>query len=273
MFEQRRAHSMLGAVGTTLRLIYNQTSHNLRQRDHNVIMVIAQDVIQSVLLVGMFVAMYWVLGISTSPLRGDHLLFIMTGMGIYLTHTKAVAAAAMASPNNPILQHGPINTTILFVAGALSALYSQVIAMAAILLAYHFFGNPIDIEYPIGALAMFLLAWFYGIAVGLVIVAISPWWPRGATIARQVYQRVNMIASGKMFVANAMPLVLLNMFDWNPLFHIIDQLRGDVFVNYIPRNSNVWHPLIVSLAVLMVGLMLEFFTRKSQSRSWSNRAV
>jgi ABC-type polysaccharide/polyol phosphate export permease len=51
-----------------------------------------------------------------------------------------------------------------------------------------------------------------------------------------------MIASGKMFVANTLPPAMLAMFDWNPLFHIIDQCRGFVFNNYFPRNSNWEYP-------------------------------
>jgi ABC-type polysaccharide/polyol phosphate export permease len=42
-----------------------------------------------------------------------------------------------------------------------------------------------------------------------------------------ICQRANMIASGKMFVANALPGFMLAMFGWNPLFHCIDQARGD----------------------------------------------
>ena len=78
-----------------------------------------------------------------------------------------------------------------------------------------------------------------------------------------------MIASGKMFVANTMPTFLLSMFDWNPLFHIIDQTRGFVFINYVPRNSNLEYPFYFTLAMLMIGLMAEFVTRNSVSLSWS----
>jgi ABC-type polysaccharide/polyol phosphate export permease len=41
-----------------------------------------------------------------------------------------------------------------------------------------------------------------------------------------VYQRANMIASGKMFIVNTRPPFMLTMFDWNPLFHCIDKARG-----------------------------------------------
>ena len=118
---------------------------------------------------------------------------------------------------------------------------------------------------------MFLLAWFTGCAVGLVLLAVKPWFPTFVSVFTQVYQRANMIASGKMFVANALPPTMLMLFDWNPLFHCIDQARGFVFINYFPRNSNIEYPIIAALVLIMLGLMGEFYTRQHVSSSWGAR--
>ena len=80
---------------------------------------------------------------------------------------------------------------------------------------------------------------------------------------------MTMVFSGKMFVANLMPTFMLHMFSWNPLFHIIDQTRGFAFINYSPRNSSLTYPVYAMLALLMIGLMAEFVTRKAVSLSWS----
>ena len=60
---------------------------------------------------------------------------------------------------------------------------------------------------------MFLLAWFMGCAVGLLRFAIKPWAPTFSTILKTLYQRANMIASGKVFVANTLPSFMLAIFD------------------------------------------------------------
>jgi ABC-type polysaccharide/polyol phosphate export permease len=90
-------------------------------------------------------------------------------------------------------------------------------------------------------------------------------------MATMAYQRVNMIASGKMFVANMLPPTMLAMFDWNPLFHVIDQCRGFVFANYFPHNSSIDYPVIVGLVLVMLGFMGEFYTRQYASSSWEAR--
>lgn len=61
------------------------------------------------------------------------------------------------------------------------------------------------------------------------------------------------------------------MFDWNPLFHTIDQSRGFIFLNYGPRYTSIDYPVMVALACVMIGLMLEFFTRQHVSASWNKR--
>ena len=95
--------------------------------------------------------------------------------------------------------------------------------------------------------------------------------PIWAKVGTQVYNRANMIASGKMFVANQMPGYMLAFFDWNPLFHTIDQSRGFTFVNYFPHHSSISYAVWFSLTFLMLGLMGEYYTRKHASASWNAR--
>ena len=103
----------------------------------------------------------------------------------------------------------------------------------------------------------------------MVFLGLKPWAPEIVGQLGTLYRRANMIASGKMFVANALPATMLALFDWNPLFHCIDQARGFIFVNYTPYFSSISYPLAVTAALIVVGMMLEFRTRQSMSLSWS----
>lgn len=147
------------------------------------------------------------------------------------------------------------------------------LSLFVIMFAYHVFVTPFEIQNVTGVMLMILLAWFTAVAVGLVFLAIKPWSPGLSSLLSTIYQRANMIASGKMFVANTLTPQLLNMFDWNPLFHCIDQSRGYAFVNYAPRNSSWEYAFYVGLIFLMIGMMGEFYTRKHASASWSARRL
>jgi ABC-type polysaccharide/polyol phosphate export permease len=131
--------------------------------------------------------------------------------------------------------------------------------------------TPVVIDNPVGALEMLLISWFSGVAIGVIFLAARPWFPEFVQVASSIYSRLNMIASGKMFVANAAPASLRAMFDWNPLFHTIDQARGFMFLNYHPRYTTIEYPIYVALVCIMIGLMGEFYTRKHVSLSWNKR--
>ncbi len=94
------------------------------------------------------------------------------------------------------------------------------------------------------------------------------WFPQFVSIASTIYMRANMLASGKMFLANTLPFFILKMFDWNPLFHVIDQARGFAFINYNPHYSNTTYPLILASVLLVIGFMGESYTRRHASLSW-----
>tara|TARA_B110000238_G_scaffold139433_1_gene150420 strand:- start:333 stop:986 length:654 start_codon:yes stop_codon:yes gene_type:complete len=216
--------------------------------------------------------MFSILGLRGSAIRGDFLLYIMSGIFLFMTHTKTLQAVVSSEgPASPMMQHAPMNTIISICASALGALYTQLLSLFLILYGYHVAVNPVIIDQPVPAFCMLLIAWFSGVALGIVLLAIKPWFPTVVQVATTLYMRANMIASGKMFVANSLPSFMLAMFDWNPLFHLIDQARGFTFINYVPRYSNWEYPIYVALVVLMLGLMGEFYTRRHASASWEAR--
>lgn len=250
-------------------LIFHATVRNLRKDNGNAVMGLLMNILQTVILVVAFYFMFSVLGMRSAALRGDFIVYIMTGIFLFMTHTKAMGAVVGAEgPSSPMMKHAPMNTIIAISAAALSSLYIQVLSMFVVLGIYHAAFTPITIHDPIGAFSMVLLSWFSGVAIGMVLLALKPWIPEVVKVFSSIYARANMIASGKMFVANTMPSAVLAFFDWNPLFHTIDQSRGFAFINYNPHFSNVTYPVLVSLVLLFIGLLGEFYTRRNASLSW-----
>ncbi len=255
-----------------LELIYHATIRNLRKSHGNAVYGMVMNVVQATLVLVIFVVMFWVMGLKSSPIRGDFILYVMSGVFMFLTHTKALGAVSSADgPTSPMMMHAPMNPVVAVVSAALAALYQQLFAMAVILLFYHTLWAPLTIYEPVGVLGMLLLSWFSGAAIGLIFYAAKPWQPEVVGILSTIYQRANMIASGKMFVASMLPASRRALFDWNPLFHTIDQARGHMFLNYHPRYTSVEYPIKVALVCILIGLMAEFYTRKHVSLSWQKR--
>lgn len=273
MFQsKRKPQDGISSAFSMAELIYHSIVRSVRKQHNNALVAIAMNVMQTILFVGAFYLMFSILGMRGAALRGDFLIYIMTGIFLYLTHIKALGAVmGSEGPASPMMQHAPMNTIIAILSAAFGALYIQVLSLTLVLFAYHVAFTPLEIAHPLPAFGMLLVAWFSGCGIGMVFLAMKPWFPSIVSLVAMVYQRANMIASGKMFVANTLPGFMLTMFDWNPLFHAIDQARGYAFVNYYPRNSNWEYAFWVGLVCLMIGLMGEFYTRRHASLSWEAR--
>ncbi|MDO6584251.1 ABC transporter permease [Salipiger sp. 1_MG-2023] len=275
MFESRKPRSSFGSAVYICELIYHNSVRAVRKSHGNAFMALFMNMLQTIIFVLAFYFMFQILGLRSTALRGDFMIYIMTGVFLYMTHTKTMGAVVGSEgPASPMMQHAPMNTAIAIASAMLSTLYIQVLSLFFILFIYDVAFNPFvmqEIYDPIACLGMLLLSWLSGAAIGLVFLAAKPWFPTPVSILSTIYQRANMIASGKMFVANTLPPKMIALFSWNPLFHTIDQSRGFAFVDYNPRNSNWEYALYLSLVLIMIGLMAEFYTRKHASASWAAR--
>ncbi|MEM1373709.1 MAG: ABC transporter permease [Pseudomonadota bacterium] len=273
MFEQYRVRTRRSAAANTLELIYHSIVRNIRKTHENALIGLIMNMMQAVMFVAAFYVMFTVLGLRGMAIRGDFLVYIMSGIFLFLTHTKTMGAVVGSEgPASPMMKHAPMNTLIAISGAAFAQLYMQTLTAIVILVCYGAIIEPVHLDRPLAVYGMFLIAWGTGTAVGIVFLAIKPWAPGPVSLISSLYARANMIASGKMFVANQLPPMMLAMFDWNPLFHAIDQARGFAFINYSPRNSVIDYPIYVAMVLIMVGFMLEFYTRKHASESWGARA-
>lgn len=269
MFRIEQRQGGLSNALALLELIFHATVRNIRKSHGNAIAGLLINIAQTILMVAVFYAMFEFFSLRRIAIRGDFLLYVMSGIFLYMTHSKTVGEVVRAEgPTSAMMKHAPMNTIVAIAAAALASLYLQLLSAALVLGIYHMAFAPLEVDNWAATLGIFLLSWFGGVAMGVVLLAAKPWAPDAAGLLTAIYQRGNMVASGKMFVANMMPSSMLVLFDWNPLFHCIDQARGALFLNYSPHYTSIAYPVQVALALLMIGLMGEFYTRRHASLSW-----
>lgn len=271
MFQASRNTTQARTLFGTFDLVFHTTVYNIRKSHRNAMAGLVLNVVQTLILLGVFYLMFTVLGFQEMRMihGADMLLFLMSGIFPFMIHTKTVSGIVRAEgPTSPMMQHAPLTTFVTIGSAALGSLYLQFLSMFVVLFLYHVLWTPVHIAQPVGALAMLMLSWISGIGVGIVFFALRPWAPDAIGLGASIYSRLNMVMSGKMFVANTLPGYMLVMFDWNPLFHTIDQLRGFMFINYNPHFSSPTYALWVALALIMIGLLIESRTRRHASISW-----
>lgn len=269
---ERKPRNRLAAAFEICEVTYVATVRAARGNSSNAIFGLLMNVFFiASFIIALYVTMS-IMGMRSNMLHGDFVLFLMSGVLSYMTYSKTMRAVYGAEgPSSPMMNHAPMNSVVAVASSALSALYIQVFSCLLILFVYHIAFKPVEIAEPAFAMFMVLAAWIFGISSGLVLMSIRLWAPKLAPILLMVISRANIFASGKMFLGNTLTFAMLKMFDWNPLFHIVDQMRGAVFINYSPRNSEVAYIFEVSFALMVIGMMLDFFARKHHSQSSNAR--
>ena len=178
----------------------------MREKHGNALLNILVTIGQTALFTLAFYLMFAVLSVRASSIRGDFFIYTMSGVFLFMAHIETVKAiSASEKSTSAMMQHAPMNTAIAISAAAISVLYTQIMAGLVLLFGYYVVLSPFEIKDPVSCLGMVILAWMSGIAVGSVFMAAKPWAPGPIGLMSMVYQRANMVASGKMFVANSLP--------------------------------------------------------------------
>ena len=265
--------TLFGASMSFTELLFHSVVRDARKSSGNATLGLLLVMLQSLTMLAVFFLLFTVLGMRSAAIRGDFVVFLLTGIFLFLTHNKAVASAMGAvSPVGGLTLHTPISSLLNILASVLSGLYLQVLGFALILLVVHIMRGGLEFYNPAGLIFPFFMAWASGIAIGLMFGVLRPFAPKFIPMVAMMYRRLNMITSGKMLPANYMSATMITWFDWNPLFHTIDQARGHAFVNYFPRHTNMEYPVYLSLSLVMVAMMIEFWLRKNMGESWGKRS-
>lgn len=274
VYTTRRNRSTLAAAISFVDLLYHSVVRDIRKKSGNATLGLLLVLAQNLIMLAIFSLMYTVLNLRGVAIRGDFVIFLLTGIFLFLTHNQAISSVSgSVGPTSPMMLHAPMNTIIAILGSALSSLYMQLLAAVLILLVVHMLRGELEYYDPAGLILPFFLAWVSGLAIGLLFLVARPFAPKFVPMVSMLYRRANMITSGKMLPANYMTVGMVSWFDWNPLFHVIDQSRGAAFVNYFPRNSNIEYPIYFTLVVVSIGLMVEFWLRKNMGESWGKRSL
>jgi len=128
MFQTRSTNrNFLASAFTLFELVYHGVVRSVRKSHGNALMSILTNMMQAIIFVLAFYIMFDLLGLRRTAIRGDFLLYIMSGVFLYMTHAKTLGAVAGAEgPSSPMMQHAPMNTIVAILSAAFGALYIQV---------------------------------------------------------------------------------------------------------------------------------------------------
>ena len=111
MFQQTRRKTQFQAFVSMAELLYHATVRNVRSSHGNAVIGLILQILQAVIMLGAFYFMFMVLGLRGAAIRGDFLLYLMSGIFLFLTHNKGMSAVLGAEgPTSAMMKHGLENT-------------------------------------------------------------------------------------------------------------------------------------------------------------------
>lgn len=235
-------------------LVHAMAVMTLARRSTGAFGLLAAFVTPVALCIG-FLTTYEVFGLFRPPLRGDIVLFLLTGIYLFQLAARTRSATALTQ-GGALLHHQPVQPVLLVWSGAIASLYIVLISMGIVFGGAALLRGGLSVEDPAGLALPLLLAWGWGIGCGMVLSGIARYAGGGAIIGL-LWQRAMFLTSGIFYLAASVPGWMRPWFDWNPLFHIIDQMRAAAFVNYAGADTSLAYAAKVVAALLLVGHALE----------------
>lgn len=246
--------------------------HSIRRETGGSALGFVSALLRPLVLLATFWIIIEVMGVRGIAIRGNTVTFLLTGILPFLVHVETVTKVSMAVRKaRSMLHHAPASIFVYVLAQALATLYLNLAAAILIWTVAELSGAGLGLRDPAGLMAPYMLAWLSGLGVGLVFLVIGHVAPTAAQVASTVYTRLQFFTCGKFWAANIMPPALVDYAVWNPLLHIIDQIRGAAFVNYTPQHTSLDWPVAFAIGSVVFGFMLEDRLRKGFSVSHLRR--
>lgn len=257
------------AAAKHLAVLYATTVREIRSSAGASQLGLILNILQTLAYVGAFYVLFVMIGRRDAGLRGDTMMFLLSGVLLFRMHVETMSKVMGAvSANQALLNYEPTKSVIFVWARALTALYEFLLVTILMIGAAALARGELELHHPFGLIAPILAAWLSGVGVGLLFMFAQAHFSWFGVIST-LYRRVLMFTSGKFFVANAVPTVALPFLWWNPLFHAIDLTRGAIFVNYAPRNTSFEVMVSLALGLLVIGHVFEARLHRALNRARS----
>ena len=241
-------------------LVYSMVVRDLRTEHRNAALGILISVAQPVLMGLMFYGFMVLMGGGAGQVRGDALTFVITGFIIFFAHIRTVSAVS-GCLRQDMMNHSRLTPFLMICVKAIGSLYKNVFALLIMLVANYLLRDVYEMHDPLLFISAIFWCWLGGVAVGSVFLALNRYFSWGSVL-NATYIRVMFFTSGKFFVANSVGGSLRPFFDWNPLFHLLDQGRGATFLNYTARTTSMDYAITVILGIMVVAFLAEHYVRR-----------
>lgn len=193
------------------------------------------------------------LALRSPPLGDSFILFYATGMIPYTMYNAMWKGVASSISANRGLMNYPVVSVIDALIAKAIINFVTVLLVGVLLLSGIILTLGLYVTLDLAAIALgFSMAVALGLGVGAMNCVLFGFFPTWKNIWA-VLTRPMFILSGVLFIFEDAPPAFQKVLWWNPLFHVIGEVRSGFFGTYNPTYISLTYVFGLSLTLLALG--------------------
>lgn len=189
-------------------------------------------------------------------------LFMISGIMPFKFFSKLMTQlAGSVKANKALFTYRQVSIIDPLITRLVIEVATYIIVFCIILSVMAWLGLDIAMQDFLTFLLINILLIFLSLGVGVLLCVASAYWEDTVKVVGMMIMPM-YIMSGIFFTATMIPQKYLYLFDWNPIFHIIELIRQAMFVSYTSPVGDWQYVAFCALVANAVGLMLYQISRQ-----------
>jgi capsular polysaccharide transport system permease protein len=218
-------------------------------------------VIEPLAQVAIMVVMFSLIG--RSSLAGVPVaLFMISGIMPFRFFSKLLPQlASSVHANKALFTYRQVSIIDPLVTRLIIEVVTYIVVFCIILSVMVWSGIAVGMQDFLAFLMINVLLISLGLGMGIMLCVASAYWEDTNKIVGMLMRPMFLI-SGIFFTATMIPQKYIYLFDWNPIFHVIELIRQAMFVSYTSPVGDWQYVAFCALVVNAAGLMLYQVSRQ-----------
>lgn len=186
-------------------------------------------------------------------------LFLVTGFVPFFLFRNIMTACTKAlGANRQLLTYPQVQLYDIILARLLLEFSTSFINFCIIVAGIYLAGiNTVSVDSPLGVLAGFCMLALFGLGLGLGLAALYPIFPSIQPLSEALLGRPLFFTSGTFFSAEMLPDSARSYLLWNPLFQVIEYIRGSFFKGVESPYFDPKYTIGFLIILLFIGMLMQ----------------